>query len=118
MFCKQALTAIGGYNTSASLSQCEDYELFIRLHASGRRGYNLQQPLIRYYESALSYKKRTYARRIREARVRWNGFKQLDILNRGTLHYVIKPLIIGAVPAPVHHYIRRKLKKGSRVNHV
>lgn len=111
MFRREILTESGGYSEAKKYLHCEDYELFMRLHKNGGRGYNIQEPLLQYWEDYESYKKRTYARRIREMKLRRKGFRELNILNGTTLYYVWKPLLIGAVPAPVHHYINRRLKR-------
>ena len=49
---------------------------------------------------------------LRELRLRYRGFRQLGILGPGTFCYVLKPLAVGAVPAPVHHTVRRWQKGG------
>ena len=101
----------GGYDPSHSVLQCEDYELFMRLHSRGNQGYNLQEPLLQYREGRDSYRKRTYRRRIREMKVRYRGFQDLGILRPGTFFYVMKPLLVGAVPASAHHSIKHWRKK-------
>lgn len=108
MFKKEILIKNGGYSTEEKFSQCEDYELFMRLYANKGRGYNIQKALLQYSENTESYKKRTYMRRIREARTRYAGFKQLGILNPGSFLFVLKPLAAGLVPAGVCQYIKRK----------
>lgn len=112
-FRREALLEAGGYDTSPAVLLCEDYELFFRLHQRGLRGYNLQEPLLRYWEDYGSQHRRTYRRRLREARLRFWGFRKLGILRPGTLGYVLKPLAVGAVPAPVHYTLRRWRKGGS-----
>ncbi len=47
-------------------------------------------------------------------KLRRKGFQMLGILDRTTVYYVLKPLLVGAVPAPVHHYIRKKTKRKQR----
>lgn len=111
MFRRDVLLRHGGYDESPRLNLCEDYELFMRLHRQGERGYNLQEPLLQYWESYASYRKRTFRRRIREMKVRYHGFKDLGILETATMPYVLKPLLVGAIPAPVHHYINRRTKR-------
>ena len=93
------------------MNLCEDYELFMRLHRHGERGYNLQEPLLQYWENYESYRKRTFRRRIREMKLRYHGFKEMGILEAATMPYVLKPLLAGAIPAPVHHYINRHTKR-------
>ncbi len=110
MFRREVLTENGGYSAARRDRLNEDYELFMRLHRKGNRGCNLQEPLLQYWEDYASLRKRTYRRRILEMKLRYRGFKDLGILNRGTFPYVLKPLLVGAVPAPVHHYIRRQRK--------
>lgn len=107
-FRREALVRAGGYRTDAAVGQCEDYELFMRLHRLGYRGYNLQEPLLWYWEDETSYQKRTYRRRVREMQVRYRGFRDLGILRAGTLPYVVKPLLVGLVPAPVYRYLKRR----------
>ena len=111
MFRKRELIHSGGYSESPQHLHGEDYELFIRLHADGFQGYNLQEPLLQYWEDYEAHRKRTYCRRIREMKLRYHGFRRLGVLNRNTFCYVLKPLAVGAVPAPVHHYIRRRIKR-------
>lgn len=112
LFRREALAQAGGYDPSPRYRLCEDYELFFRLHQRGMRGYNLQEPLLRYWEDYASQRRRTYRRRLRELRLRYRGFRQLGILGPGTFCYVLKPLAVGAVPAPVHHTVRRWQKGG------
>lgn len=111
MFRREVLIRHGGYNESPRLNLCEDYELFMRLHRQGERGYNLQEPLLQYWENYESYQKRTFRRRMREMKLRYDGFRDLGILEMSTMPYVLKPLLAGAIPAPVHHYINRRTKR-------
>ena len=110
MFRREVRIKNGGYSVARRDRHGEDYELFMRLHRNGNRGCNLQEPLLQYFEDYTSHKRRTYRRRIQEMGLRYRGFKELGILSKETFHYVLKPLLIGVVPAPVHHYIRRQMK--------
>lgn len=110
LFRRQVLLENGGYHTGIRYRQCEDYELFLRLHARGYRGCNLQAPLLRYREDCLCHRRRTLRRRLREARLRYEGFRQLGILNTGTIPYVGKPLLAALVPGVIHHQIRKWVK--------
>ena len=71
------------------------------------RGYNLQEPLLRYWEDCGSLRRRTFSRRLREVRVRAEGFRRLGMGGAAVLPYVGKPLLAAAIPGPVHHYVRR-----------
>lgn len=106
LFHKRVLQENGGYNTAKEYLLCEDYELFMRLHKRGYQGYNIQDTLLQYTEDYKAHKKRTYRRRIREMKMRYQGFRRLGILNGGTFHHVLRPLLAGAIPAGPRHYIK------------
>ena len=84
MFRAEVLRKIKGYPISEETRRCEDYELFMRLHKAGYRGYNLQEPLIRYREDEHTYRKRTIQSRMQEVKIRYRGFRQLGILRPET----------------------------------
>lgn len=107
MFRKRPVFAKEGYSISKAFTQCEDYELFLRLYEQGYRGYNLQEPLIIYHEDKHSYEKRKYGRRIREAKLRQHHFKKLKINPFYRSLFVIKPLLVGCIPGTIQHRIRK-----------
>ena len=111
MFRRTVLKENHGYCSASKWKGLEDYELFMRLHKNGNHGYNIQESLLKYWEDYHSHQKRTYMRRIREMFLRIHGFRLLGIFHVKTLPYVVKPLLVGAIPAPLHHYIRKKRKK-------
>lgn len=112
MFRRSVLEESGGYLVAGMTQRCEDYELFMRLHCSGYQGYNIQEPLLQYREDSNAYQKRKAKYRIREMQARFLGFRKLGILNLRTFPYVIKPLAVGAVPAFVLKYVKKKTKRG------
>lgn len=114
LFRKEVLVRNGGYNPSRAVFQCEDYELFMRLHQHGNHGYNLQEPLLQYWEDRDSFRKRTYRRRIREAKLRYYGFQELGILKPATFSYVLKPLLVGAIPPSIHYAVKRWTSQRSK----
>jgi glycosyltransferase EpsE len=116
LFRREELFQNGGYRSGRDILQCEDYELFMRLHRNGGRGYNLQLPLLRYWENRESYQKRGYRRRIREMKVRYRGFQELGVLNGQTLPYVVKPLLVGIVPSSVQHALKKSLRNRGQKN--
>lgn len=111
MFQKHILEKAGGYCVSDITRRCEDYELFMRLQALGYKGYNIQKPLLQYREDDVSYKKRTFRYRIDEMRIRLRGFQKMGALKITTLPYVIKPLIIGVIPAEIYRAIKKKMNR-------
>lgn len=99
------LEELNGYEESSWAERAEDYELFMRLHAVGYKGYNMQDALFYYREDKSAYNKRKYRYRINESYIRYKGFKKLGILS-GHFLYVIKPLIVGLVPRKIMIYIK------------
>lgn len=107
MIRKAVLEELGGYETEAYAERTEDYDLFMRLYASGYQGYNLQECLFQYREDRKAYTKRKYKYRINEAKVRYRGYRSLGILP-GHFHNVIKPLIVGLIPVSWMQKVRKK----------
>lgn len=107
MIKKDCLLKVSGYSSSKECKRAEDYDLFMRLYASGFKGHNLPDILYQYYVNVnLMKKKRRYCYRIDEAIVRWKNFGNLGLLPRG-IPYVVKPLVVGLIP----HWLIWKLKE-------
>jgi glycosyltransferase EpsE len=98
---------LGGYRVNKETLRCEDYDLFMRLYATNRKGYNIQENLFKFRENQEAYKRRKYKYRLDEAKVRYKGFKQLGLLPRGLL-YTMKPLIVGLIPQKMLAILRKE----------
>lgn len=110
MFRANILKNIGGFRVTKETRRAEDYDLFFRLYAKGYKGYNIQKKLFNYrieIENEKNKKYRPMKDRISEAKIRYKGFKILH-LGMKSIPYVIKPIIIGLIPAPVFYKIRKK----------
>lgn len=94
MFRRECLEKMGGYRTGKSTRRMEDYDLFMRLYASGYKGYNIQKPLMRY---TISTEKDKYRFRIDEAKVRWQGYCRLGLMPWGAV-WALRPLLVGLIP--------------------
>jgi glycosyltransferase involved in cell wall biosynthesis len=118
MLRRDALASVGGYRVSRETMRGEDFDLWMRMYARGFIGYNIQEPLFRYYESRNPVRKRKYRYRIDEAIIRAKGYRQLGLLPRG-VPYVIKPLLVGLIPYDLKrkiqkvYYGRKEKKEGS-----
>lgn len=97
MFRREVLRQVNGYRVGKETRRMEDYDLFMRLYAAGFKGYNIQKPLLRYY---IDGRKTVYSHRIDEARVRYQGFKELGLLP-AALPFVIRPLMVGLIPKKI-----------------
>ncbi|MEY8283624.1 glycosyltransferase [Lachnospiraceae bacterium 50-23] len=111
MFRREVLMRAGGYLVSSRTRRCEDYELFMRLQAEGKRGYNVQRPLLAYREDADSYKKRLFRYRMDEMVIRFRGFRKMGVFSAAALPYVVKPILAGAIPGNLHRAIKKRIKR-------
>lgn len=104
---KECFDRVSGYRDIPMTYRNEDYDLFMRMFASGVRMYTLQEKVFNFREDINSLKRRKYKFRINEAKVRYYGFKKLKLLPKGFI-YVVKPLIIGLLPISIIRLIRKK----------
>ncbi len=105
---KVCLDSVNGYRVAKETSRCEDYDLFMRMYAKGIRMYNIQEKLYDYRIINDPTKKyRPMKSRVEEAIVRYKGFKQMGILIKG-IPFILKPIIIGFIPAKLFAKIRKK----------
>ena len=80
----------------------------MRLHAAGEQGYNLQENLLNYREYEEAYKKRTLKFQWQEMLVRFEGFYRLKILKPKTFCYVLKPLMVWAMPNKLIYALKHR----------
>lgn len=97
MFRREVLLDAGGYRTERSVRRVEDYELLMRLYASGVQGANIQEYLYEFLEDETAQRRRKYRYRVNEAGVRLRGFMDLGLMP-AAVPYVMKPLIVGLLP--------------------
>ncbi|MGL4875399.1 MAG: glycosyltransferase family 2 protein [Clostridium sp.] len=108
MIRKEKLEQAQGYRIAKETRRAEDYDLFMRMYAMGCKGYNFKEALLRYYVNNEAMKKRKYAYRIDEAIVRYKGFKLLKLSKKKYI-YILKPLIVGALPKDMLLKIQSKM---------
>ena len=113
MFRREALLKAGGYRVAKETYRTEDYDLFMTMQTFCN-GANIDEYLYYFCENEDAQKRRKYRYRIDEAKVRAVGFKKLGLFPRGFV-YVIKPLIVGLIPAGLLNKMKDKFlnrKKG------
>lgn len=111
MFRKSVLDIVKGYRVAAETQRCEDYDLFMQMCAKGIKGYNIQENLYNYKFIIEKNKKyRPMKDRIDEAIVRYKGYKKMGILLIG-IPFIIKPILIGMMPAKIFAMIKNKMYK-------
>lgn len=106
MIKKEAMLAVGNYRISKETRRCEDYDLFMRMYAAGKVGYNIQEKLYLYRIINDNKKYRPMKYRIDEAIVRYKGYKKMGVLFEGWM-FIFKPIIIGLIPQRVFRIIRK-----------
>lgn len=107
MFRADILKKMGGYRVAPETRRAEDYDLYFRLYAKGYKGYNLPEKLFQYRIVIIKNKKyRPLKSRLEEAIVRAKGYKRLNMLVLG-MPFVIKPIVIGLLPANLFNKIRK-----------
>ncbi|MFJ6920637.1 MAG: glycosyltransferase [Lactobacillus crispatus] len=108
MFRREVLAKVGNYRVSKETRRAEDYDLFFRLYAQGYKGFNIQKELYSYRINNDPHQKyRSMNDRIQEAKVRYKGYKLLNMSIRG-IPYIIKPILIGLIPQPIFYKIKKK----------
>lgn len=109
MFRANVLKKVHGFKVTKETRRAEDYDLFFRLYAKGYKGYNIQEILFNYridIENEKHQKYRPMKDRINEAKIRYNGFKLLN-LGLKSIPYIVKPIIIGLIPTNIFYKIRK-----------
>lgn len=104
----EAYKKCGGYRVAKETRRCEDYDLFMRMYAYGYKGYNIQEKLYNYRlvnDPKEKYRPMKY--RIDEAKVRFKGYKEMNILRGKAFAYVLKPIVIGLIPQCILCRIKR-----------
>jgi len=106
MFRRSCLEAVNGCRVNKHTEKCEDYDLFMRLYASGYKGANLPETLYYYNFPRNFTRKIKYKYKMSEARIRFYGFRamKLPIVD---YFYVLKPVLAGLLP----ERFRAKMKK-------
>lgn len=106
MFRRDVLKKAGGYRVAKETLRAEDYDLFMTLQTFCK-GENLEDFLYFFCENQAARKRRKYKYRFDEAKVRFVGFKKLKLLPKG-IPYIIKPLIVGIIPAPLLEFLKER----------
>ena len=110
MFRKEALLAVDGYSEKPYCVLCEDYDLLLRLYAAGYKGMNQQEILLDYTVLETVHNKRKMRHRWNEAVTRYIRFRELGLLPENLL-YVLKPLAVGMLPAPLLGKLKKTFSK-------
>ena len=110
MMRKEAIKELKGYSESSDCFRCEDLELWIRFYKSGRKGYNLKVPLLKYREGRIDYRRRNLQDALRISKLTRLGINQLG-MNKVNFIFSLKPIIRALLPSSIVRIIHNmKLK--------
>lgn len=105
MMRKHVLKKVGGYNEN--LKRTEDYDLFLRMVASGCKIMSIPDYLYGIHWTPQDYSRKTWSARMEECQVRWSGYRALH-LNPLAYFYAFKPILAGLIPRSIlywwHHF--------------
>jgi glycosyltransferase EpsE len=109
MIRRTALLDVGGYSESRRLLRVEDYHLWFKLYAKGYVGFNIKDPLYKWRDDTMAYKRRTLGNRLNEIYVRFIGYRMLKL----PFYYYIfcfRPIVVWLLPRFIYDYFRNKSK--------
>ena len=108
MMRKQGYDALNGYLVSKRTRKGQDLDLWFRFYAKGYKGYNIQEPLLKYHESLEDYRKKrnlSYAWGMTKTAI--NGFR----INRFPFYlypWAFKDVVSALIPKRLR--IKRNIK--------
>ena len=105
-----SLEAVNGYRVAWETTRCEDTDLYMRMCANGAVFHNIDDGLYYVRQDRDSVARRKYINRVKEAVVKFKGFKTLHMPIYCYV-FVLKPLIVGLIPGGVLLKIKRFLMK-------
>lgn len=109
MMRKLAYDELGGYVVSKITKRGQDMDLWFRFYANGYKGYNMQEPLLKYHESINDYKKRSWSVAIMAVKRRYNGYRLLK-LPAITYIYALKPIVSAMIPNKIMYIYHKRIK--------
>jgi len=112
VFKKSILQKVSGYRIAPETKRGQDYDLFMRIYATGGKGFNIPD-ILYHYRCFLGHNPRNkFKYRIDEAIIRYKGFKAMKINPIRSLPYIVKPIIAGLIPEKIlRKYILRRRRK-------
>ena len=110
MIRKKKLLDVDSYTDTIRTLRTEDLDLWFKLYKHGSKGFVIEEPLLNYFESIGSMKKRKYKYRINEYNIRKAIFKHFNISLKYKI-FVYKPLIIGLIPYEIIKFFHSMSKR-------
>lgn len=105
---KSAVLKAGMYPVSEKTARCEEYAMFMTMYSQGAKGMNLQKRLYAFREDSAARSRRSYGDKLKEVRVKAEGFKKLGLYPKGII-YLAKPLVVGLIPQKLLEKIKDRV---------
>lgn len=102
-----AFKIVGGYSVDDKLLGVEDYHLWFKLFATGKKLFVLDVPLYKMRDDRNAMARRTWKRRRNEAYVKYVGFKMIG-LPWYKMIYCLRPILIYLMPNFVYNYFHQR----------
>ena len=106
MIRRSTYDAVNGYRDVPQTLGDEDYDLWFRIYAAGITGYMLNNPLYSMRDDREAARRRSFRRRLNEARVRKEGYKAIGAPFYKRI-FVLKPILIGLIPQFIYRKVLR-----------
>lgn len=107
---REAYKKVKGYSVENRLLRVEDYHLWFKMYSEGYKGHNLQEALYKMRDDRDATQRRKFKYRINETYVKRLIMKKFGLSIKNIV-YVVKPLIVGAIPEFLYEYLHKKKMK-------
>lgn len=102
-----AFKIVGGYSVDDKLLGVEDYHLWFKLFAAGKKMFVMDEPLYKMRDDRNAMARRTWKRRRNEAYVKYVGFKMIGLPWYKKI-YCLRPILIYLMPNFVYNYFHQR----------
>ena len=107
---RDAYQAVNGYTDDLRYLRVEDYDLWVKMYATGFRGQNITEPLYAMRDDRNAFARRKFRYRINEFRVRIKAARLLHLSLKAYL-YAFRPIAVGLMPERIYKILHQKSLK-------
>lgn len=104
---RDAYQAVNGYTDDPRYLRVEDYDLWVKMYATGFRGQNITEPLYAMRDDRNAFARRKFRYRINEFRVRQKAARMLHLPFKAYL-YAFRPIAVGLLPEKAYQALHKK----------
>lgn len=103
---RTAYLDVNGYTVSPKRIRVEDWDLWVRMRASGHRGYNLSEPLYKMRDDRNAIGRRKLKYRFNESRVIIQAIRTLRL---SPVYYglALRPIAVGLLPSGIYKILHK-----------